>query len=120
MILQATAGGVRRKFDLIIFNSPYLPTAPDERVDGWLDYTWNGGGDGWVVIDRFPGWAQAFLADRGSILLLLSSLTGIEAVRERMTSVGLLVREVASVRCPGDRLWCCVAHVRRVFNMYNI
>jgi release factor glutamine methyltransferase len=96
--------GIRGRFDLIVFNPPYLPTAPDERVDGWLDCAWNGGADGRMVIDRFLGQAPTFLADRGSILLLLSSLTGIETVRERMASVGLVVREVASVRCPGERL----------------
>jgi len=97
-------GGIRGRFDLIIFNSPYLPTTPAERVDGWLDRAWNGGGDGRAVINRFLERAQAFLADRGSILLLLSSLTGIETVRDRMASAGLLVREVASIRCPGERL----------------
>ena len=96
--------GIRGRFDLIIFNSPYLPTAPDERVDGWLDHAWNGGDDGRAVINRFLGRAPTFLADSGSILLLLSSLTGIETVRERMASVGLVVREVASIRCPGERL----------------
>jgi release factor glutamine methyltransferase len=96
--------GIRGRFDLIIFNSPYLPTAPAERVDGWLDYAWNGGADGRAVIDRFLGQAPAHLADRGGILLLLSSLTGIEAVRKRMASEGLVVREVASIRCPGERL----------------
>ena len=96
--------GIRGRFDLIIFNAPYLPTAPAERVDGWLDRAWNGGDNGRAVINRFLGQAPAFLADRGSILLLLSSLTGIETVRERMASAGLLVHEVASVRCPGERL----------------
>ena len=96
--------GIRGRFDLIVFNPPYLPTAPAERVDGWLDYAWNGGDDGRAVIDRFLEHAPAFLADRGSILLLLSSLTGIETVRERMASAGLLVHEVASMRCPGEVL----------------
>ena len=96
--------GIRGRFDLIVFNSPYLPTTSAERVDGWLDYAWNGGADGRAVIDRFLGQAPAFLADRGSILLLLSSLTGIETVCERMASVGLVVHEVASIRCPGERL----------------
>ena len=96
--------GIGGQFDLIVFNPPYLPTAPDERVDGWLDRAWNGGDDGRAVINRFLGQAPAFLADGGSILLLLSSLTGIEAVRERMASAGLLVHDVASVRCPGERL----------------
>jgi len=97
-------GGIKGRFDLIIFNAPYLPTTPAERVDGWLDRAWNGGDDGRAVINRFLEHAPAFLADRGSILLLLSSLTGIETVRERMASAGLLVREVASIRCPGERL----------------
>jgi release factor glutamine methyltransferase len=96
--------GIRGRFDLIIFNSPYLPTTPAERVNGWLDRAWMGGEDGRAVINRFLEHAPAFLADGGRVLLLLSSLTGIEAVRERMASVGLLVREVASVRCPGERL----------------
>jgi len=96
--------GIKGRFDLIVFNPPYLPTAPAERVDGWLDYAWNGGDDGRAVIDRFLGQASAFLTDRGSILLLLSSLTGIETVRERMASAGLLVHEVASIRCPGEVL----------------
>ena len=96
--------GIRGRFDLIIFNPPYLPTTPAERVDGWLDRAWNGGADGRAVINRFLEPAPTFLADRGSILLLLSSLTGIETVRERMASAGLVVREVASIRCPGERL----------------
>ncbi|MEA1894028.1 MAG: HemK2/MTQ2 family protein methyltransferase [Euryarchaeota archaeon] len=96
--------GIGGQFDLIIFNAPYLPTAPVERVYGWLDYAWNGGDDGRAVINRFLEHAPTFLADRGNILLLLSSLTGIETVRERMASAGLLVHEVASIRCPGERL----------------
>ncbi|KAF5414104.1 MAG: Release factor glutamine methyltransferase [Candidatus Methanogaster sp.] len=96
--------GIRGRFDLIIFNSPYLPTTPAERVDGWLDRAWNGGADGRAVINRFLGQVPTFLTDRGSILLLLSSLTGIGPVRERMASAGLLAHEVASVRCPGERL----------------
>jgi release factor glutamine methyltransferase len=72
--------GIGGQFDLIIFNSPYLPTAPAERVDGWLDRAWNGGDDGRAVINRFLEHAPAFLADGGRVLLLLSSLTGISIV----------------------------------------
>jgi len=96
--------GLSGRFDLIVFNPPYLPTAPDERVCGWLDYAWNGGDDGCATINRFIEDAPAFLADGGSILLLVSSLDGISGVRERMGLSGFAVREVASVRCPGERL----------------
>ncbi|HJJ48944.1 MAG TPA: methyltransferase domain-containing protein, partial [Methanocorpusculum sp.] len=30
-------------FDLILFNAPYLPTLPEERVDDWLEYALGGG-----------------------------------------------------------------------------
>ncbi len=96
--------GLRGRFDLIIFNPPYLPTVPDERIDGWLDLAWNGGDDGRRTIDRFLQQAPAFLADGGSLLLLISSLTGIEEVCARMTSTGFTVHEAASIRCPGELL----------------
>ena len=96
--------GLSGRFDLIIFNSPYLPTAPDERIDGWLDYAWNGGADGRATINRFIEQVPNFLAERGSVLLLVSSLTNIEKVCERMRSVGFDVHEKASIRCPGERL----------------
>jgi len=96
--------GLAGRFDLILFNPPYLPTAPDERVDGWLDYAWNGGDDGRMIIDRFLKQAPAFLADGGGILLVVSSLTDIERVCARMMSIGFMVREEASIECPGEKL----------------
>ncbi|MEA1944591.1 MAG: HemK2/MTQ2 family protein methyltransferase [Euryarchaeota archaeon] len=96
--------GLAGRFDLIIFNPPYLPTTPEERMDGWLDYAWNGGDDGRMIIDRFLKQAPAFLADGGGIMLVVSSLTDIEIVRARMVSVGFMVREEASIECPGEKL----------------
>ena len=40
-------------FDLIVFNPPYLPTAPSERIDDWLEYALDGGPEGLDVIARF-------------------------------------------------------------------
>jgi release factor glutamine methyltransferase len=96
--------GLRGRFDLIIFNPPYLPTAPDERIDGWLDCAWNGGDDGRRTIDRFLQQAPAFLADGGSLLLLISSLTGIDEVCAHSASAGFTVHEAASICCPGELL----------------
>jgi release factor glutamine methyltransferase len=56
------------KFDLIVFNPPYLP--PDEHDD---DLATSGGID---VIDRFLSQAKKFLNKDGRILLVFSSLTG--------------------------------------------
>lgn len=96
--------GLAGRFDLIIFNPPYLPTAPEERIDGWLDHAWNGGDDGRMVIDRFLLQAPAFLTDGGSVMLVVSSLTDIGKVRARMVSMGFSVREMASIRCYGEVL----------------
>jgi release factor glutamine methyltransferase len=56
------------KFDLIIFNPPYLP--PDEHDD---DIATSGGIE---LVDRFLSQAKDFLDKDGKILLVFSSLTG--------------------------------------------
>jgi len=38
--------GLSGPFDLIIFNPPYLPTLPRERIDDWLEYALDGGPTG--------------------------------------------------------------------------
>ena len=73
--------GIRSTFDLILFNPPYLPTQPEERIDDWLEHALNGGENGRVVIERFTEHVGQVLAPGGRILLLISSLTGLPEVR---------------------------------------
>jgi len=73
--------GIRSTFDLILFNPPYLPTQPEERIDDWLEHALNGGENGRVVIERFAEHVGQVLAPGGRILLLISSLTGLPEVR---------------------------------------
>ena len=42
-----------RKFDVILFNTPYLPTEEDEVIDSNLNYAFDGGLNGRKVIDLF-------------------------------------------------------------------
>ena len=86
-------------FDMIIFNPPYLPTSDEEKVSGWLNYAFDGGMDGRVVVERFVDEAGKYLARNGLILLLVSSLTGIEHVKTKMESVGFYVSIVGRTRC---------------------
>ncbi len=72
--------GIRGAFTLIIFNPPYLPTQPEERIDDWLEYALDGGESGRVVIERFAAEAGRVLAPGGRILLLISSLTGLSEI----------------------------------------
>ena len=74
--------GIRGAFDLVLFNPPYLPTQPEERIDDWLEYALDGGATGRAVIGRFADEVREVLAPSGRILLLLSSLTGLGEIRE--------------------------------------
>ena len=41
------------RFDLILFNPPYLPTSKEEQIPGWLNYAFNVGISGRETLDRF-------------------------------------------------------------------
>lgn len=80
--------GFRCAFDLILFNPPYLPTGPEERMNDWLEYALDGGESGRLVIERFALMVDDVLAPEGRILLLISSLTGLYKVQELFSERG--------------------------------
>jgi len=86
--------GLRGRFDLILFNPPYLPTQPDERIDDWLEHALDGGATGRMVIERCAASVGDMLAPGGRILLLVSSLTGLSEVREIFAGRGFLAEVV--------------------------
>ena len=97
-------GGICGPFDLVIFNPPYLPTTPDERINDWLEYALDGGPDGRLVITRFIEGVGSMLLPGGRFLLLVSSLTGIGEVRDLMKKAGFWAEEVARTRIEGEDL----------------
>jgi release factor glutamine methyltransferase len=85
-------------FDLILFNAPYLPV---QNKDGsWLERSWTGGKSGREVIDRFIDEALEFLNSKGRILLMQSSLSGVDETLRRFANQGLHARVVASQSLP--------------------
>src|SRR5665648_372772 len=32
--------GINKKFDLVMFNTPYLPTDDDEKMEGWINHAY--------------------------------------------------------------------------------
>jgi release factor glutamine methyltransferase len=82
--------GIRSSFDLILFNPPYLPTQPEERINDWLEHALDGGRNGRVVIGRFSEQVGRALAPGGRILLLISSLTGLPEVRDLFFKAGFV------------------------------
>ncbi|MDD2666032.1 MAG: methyltransferase [Methanocellales archaeon] len=100
----------RAKFDLIVFNPPYLPSE-EQKTD--MDVLWDGGGSGRTTINRFLDRVKDYLAEDGRILLLASSLTGIEQITARMESLGLVVDEIMSEKHFFERLVVLRGFLRR-------
>ena len=63
---------IKEKFDLIIFNPPYLPK---DDVDKEFSLTLSGGKKGNEIIERFLKEAKKHLNENGKILIVFSSLT---------------------------------------------
>jgi len=81
-------------FDLILFNPPYLPTEPHERIDDWLEYALDGGTSGRDTIEQFAVGVSRVLAPKGRVLLLISSLTGLNEVKGLFFAGGFSVEIV--------------------------
>lgn len=87
--------GIRSCFDLVIFNPPYLPTGKDDRLKGWLNFAFDGGATGRDTINPFLETLKEHLSPGGRALLLISSLSGPENVKEKAKKEGLRAKTVA-------------------------
>lgn len=90
----------RDTFDWILFNPPYLPAHPDLDRDDWLTVALTGGEDGRAVIDPFLDDVGRVLVSDGAVLLVVSSLTDVDAVKDRARENGFDVQTVAEESHP--------------------
>lgn len=97
--------GLCTRFDLILFNPPYLPTKYEERMDDWLEYALDGGEDGCCTIERFFAQARSYLAKDGRVLVLFSSLNPERRVHEILQRYGWHSSLVAEEMVEGERLY---------------
>jgi release factor glutamine methyltransferase len=91
-LFAAVAG---RRFDLIVSNPPYLPSPSDELPDRGPARAWEAGADGRALLDRICSQAPSHLRPGGSLLLMQSSVCGVEATEEKLRAAGLVVEVVA-------------------------
>jgi release factor glutamine methyltransferase len=96
---------IRGMFDLILFNPPYLPTEPHERIDDWLEYALDGGKTGRAVIERFAVDVGRVLSPGGRVLLLISSLTGPDEVKDLFSAAGFSADVVRQERVEDEELY---------------
>ncbi len=87
------------KFDLILFNAPYLPTEAAES-DSWLKRAWAGGAGGREVIDGFIPETATHLKRVGRVLLMQSTLAGVDLTVRRFAECHMKARVVAKRALP--------------------
>lgn len=90
--------------NLVACNPPYLPTDPDMEWGDWMEAALSGGEDGRAMIDPFLADVGRVLRNDGVGFLLVSSLTGIDAVRAFARDHDLESRIVAEDTFPFERL----------------
>jgi len=82
------------RFDLVIFNPPYLPSGRTISSD-WQSRAWDGGPSGREVIVRFLSQVSKYLTETGRVLLVISSITGYKEVTQLMHAQFRIVRAIA-------------------------
>ena len=87
------------KFDLILFNAPYVPSEQAEDAS-WLARAWDGGSTGRQVIDRFVDEAPKYLKRNGSIFLMQSTLSNVEETLQKFCENGLRANVVVEEGLP--------------------
>lgn len=97
--------GIGGRFDLVLFNPPYLPFKPEERSGGWIDWALDGGESGRETINRFLRELEDHLLPGGRALLLISSLTGLHEVMETACTQGFQAKVVLNERCFFEQLY---------------
>ena len=85
-----------RKFDVILFNTPYLPTEDDEVIDDTINYAFDGGLNGRKVIDLFLNEVGNHLNDGGIVQIIQSSLSGNEETLKKFDEMGFIAEIKAS------------------------
>jgi release factor glutamine methyltransferase len=61
------------RFNVVVFNPPYVPVPQGESLGRWLDLATSGGPDGLQVTARFLRGLARFLAPRGRAYTIISS-----------------------------------------------
>ncbi len=83
----------KKKFDLVIFNPPYLPS------DGYNDdLRWSGGYEGIEIILDFFDQATDFLTERAEILFIFSSHANQEKLKKVLDIMGFNLRVLQTKR----------------------
>src|SRR3954463_2989494 len=85
-LFAAVAG---ERFDAIVSNPPYLPAADDTPPDRGPARAWDAGTDGRILLDRICAQAAGHLEPGGFVLVVHSSVIGVEPTVRALEATGL-------------------------------
>ena len=87
---------IDEKYDIIVFNSPYLPDS--DEIDG--SEMWSDKG----TIERFIRQCPRYLEKNGKILIVISSLTNLERVERLFKESGFGTKVIERQKIPWEEL----------------
>ncbi|MAG50049.1 hypothetical protein CL621_00215 [archaeon] len=90
---------IKEKFDLIIFNPPYLPNSK------FKDIALDGGKKGYEVLERFFSQVKNYLKKDGKILIVFSSLTKPKKVKEIIKKNNFNFKLLEEKKLPFEKLY---------------
>jgi len=76
------------KFDVIVFNAPYLSSERSEQKT-WIGRAWAGGPSGMELVDQFISEAPRYLMEKGKIVLVQSTLSNVDETIRKLGEEGL-------------------------------
>ena len=95
---------IKGKFDLIIFNPPYLPR--DKREDEESALSTTGGKKGYEILERFINQLKPHLNKDGKALIVFSSLTKKKKVDSIIRNNKLNFKLLEEKKISNEVLYC--------------
>ncbi|MBL7147689.1 MAG: DUF2431 domain-containing protein [Nanoarchaeota archaeon] len=95
---------IKDKFDLIIFNPPYLPEDKREPKETALATT--GGKYGYEILERFFKHAKNYLNKNGKIIIVFSSLTNKKKINKLIKENNFKFKLLEKKKIDFEELYC--------------
>ncbi len=94
------------KFDVILFNPPYVITDETEEDNSLIGLAWNGGKDGRKLIDPFLESFDKYLNENGRVYLIHPDYCNLEKTKKILNKKGFEFEIVGSISFFFEKLYC--------------
>jgi release factor glutamine methyltransferase len=94
------------KFDMVLFNPPYLPTTPGQKqeISQWYARSFDGGNSGLKITKRFIFQVRPYLKEQGKAIFIASSFSKKDKLTKIIDRSSLIHQELRHLRCDEEIL----------------